>query len=231
MAVVGYAVVHGSDKVLTPRQTASECLETVKLLEARAEPEIHIFDAAGAEMRPGQLEEHQKREVERRHVVATAAPASILQAPRGSVERLGSGGAIRRAPLAAALLALVMLGLSINAISHHAVELGGPTQGAARKPAERTVVTAPPPGERSAETAAGRGAPRPPREASAASETGSGIYRIVAGDTLSRIARKIYHDPGRWRDIASANPGLNPNRLRPGAEIILPDLRRLAAPR
>ncbi|MEK4035939.1 hypothetical protein WOA01_24440 [Methylocystis sp. IM2] len=60
MAVVAYAVVHGSDKILTQRQTASGCLETVKLLEAQAEPDIHILDADGAEMSLGQIEELQK---------------------------------------------------------------------------------------------------------------------------------------------------------------------------
>ncbi|RTL79500.1 MAG: LysM peptidoglycan-binding domain-containing protein [Hyphomicrobiales bacterium] len=230
MAVVAYAVVHGSDKILTQRQTASECLETVKLLEAQAEPDIHILDADSAEMSLGQIEELQKREVERKYIVATAVPASI-QSPGKTGERLGNGGAISRAPLAAALLALVMLGLSIHALSHHGVEHVAPTQAAARKPAERNAGSAPPSGGRSAETAVGPEAPQPSKEAPVASETQAETYRIVAGDTLSGIARKIYHDPGRWRDIASANPGLNPNRLRPGAEIILPDLRRRATPR
>ncbi len=46
-------------------------------------------------------------------------------------------------------------------------------------------------------------------------------YLIVAGDTLSAIAAKRYRDASRWREIAQANPGLNPHRLRPGQVIRL----------
>ena len=36
---------------------------------------------------------------------------------------------------------------------------------------------------------------------------------------------------GRWRDIARANPDINPDRLRPGQIIALPKERKLARPR
>lgn len=47
-------------------------------------------------------------------------------------------------------------------------------------------------------------------------------YTIVAGDSLRGIAAKHYHNAHRWRDIAAANPGLDPRRLRPGTVIKLP---------
>ena len=49
-----------------------------------------------------------------------------------------------------------------------------------------------------------------------------GNYRIVRGDTLSRIATQLYGDETQWRAIAEANPGLNPRRLRIGQIIKLP---------
>jgi sulfite exporter TauE/SafE/copper chaperone CopZ/LysM repeat protein len=49
------------------------------------------------------------------------------------------------------------------------------------------------------------------------------VYRIVAGDTLRRVAVKLYRNPGRWTDIQAANPGLDPRRLRPGTTIAVPE--------
>jgi uncharacterized protein len=47
-------------------------------------------------------------------------------------------------------------------------------------------------------------------------------YTIVAGDTLRRIAVRVYRDERQWRSIADANPGLDPRRLRIGQPIRLP---------
>ncbi|PWB83063.1 MAG: heavy metal transporter [Methylocystaceae bacterium] len=72
---------------------------------------------------------------------------------------------------------------------------------------------------RRAETAA----PSPPAEnGSPLAPASSNVYTVAAGDTLRGIAIKIYHDPGRWRDILAANPALDPRRLRPGKVIELP---------
>jgi phage tail protein X len=63
-----------------------------------------------------------------------------------------------------------------------------------------------------------------PTGAPAAASTGAArSYRIAAGDTLARIARRLYGDAGMWRDLAKANPGLDPRRLRVGATIALPE--------
>jgi LysM repeat protein len=51
-----------------------------------------------------------------------------------------------------------------------------------------------------------------------------GTYMIERGDTLAKIATKLYGDSEKWRMIAQANPGLNPDRLKVGQEIKLPDL-------
>jgi LysM repeat protein len=49
-----------------------------------------------------------------------------------------------------------------------------------------------------------------------------GTYTIAPGDTLAEIAARLYGDAKKWRVIANANPGLNPNRLLIGQVIKLP---------
>jgi len=40
--------------------------------------------------------------------------------------------------------------------------------------------------------------------------------RIEAGDTLSKIALALCGDGKRWRELVTLNPGIDPNRIRPG---------------
>lgn len=47
-------------------------------------------------------------------------------------------------------------------------------------------------------------------------------YTIKSGDTLEGIARTHLGDGQKWRLITAANPGLNPNALKPGQRIKLP---------
>lgn len=56
----------------------------------------------------------------------------------------------------------------------------------------------------------------------AAPPSGSGMYTIQRGDTLWSISTRTYGNGQRWRDIVSANPGLNPSKLRVGQTITLP---------
>lgn len=56
------------------------------------------------------------------------------------------------------------------------------------------------------------------------------ISHVVSrGETLSAIARRYLGEGGRWSEIAAANPGVNPNKLQPGQELIIPDNTMLAA--
>lgn len=50
------------------------------------------------------------------------------------------------------------------------------------------------------------------------------VHRIQSGETLDRIAAAHYGDAQRWRDIAAANPGIDPLRLVPGTVLALPAL-------
>jgi uncharacterized protein len=50
-------------------------------------------------------------------------------------------------------------------------------------------------------------------------------YTVQKGDTLARIAKKLYGDAARWREIAAANPALDTKKLAPGATLVLPPPR------
>jgi sulfite exporter TauE/SafE/copper chaperone CopZ len=49
-------------------------------------------------------------------------------------------------------------------------------------------------------------------------------YKVTAGDTLIKIARKSYGDGRKWREIAKANPHLDAKKLKVGQIILLPRL-------
>lgn len=61
------------------------------------------------------------------------------------------------------------------------------------------------------------------------------VHVVARGETLSEIAAAAYGDAAQWRRIANSNPGIDPNRLRPGTTLRLPvgdpPARRTAAAR
>ncbi|MEM9883001.1 MAG: LysM domain-containing protein [Planctomycetota bacterium] len=52
---------------------------------------------------------------------------------------------------------------------------------------------------------------------------------VASGETMSSIALDAYGSAARWSDIANANPLVDPNRLRVGQELRLPDLSATTA--
>jgi LysM repeat protein len=50
------------------------------------------------------------------------------------------------------------------------------------------------------------------------------VYVVEPGDRLDKISMKFFQTHHRHRDILKANPGLNPKRLRPGMEIVIPSI-------
>lgn len=48
------------------------------------------------------------------------------------------------------------------------------------------------------------------------------VYMVRKNDTLWSIAADYYGDGQRWRDILTANPGLEPTKMRVGQQLILP---------
>jgi len=52
--------------------------------------------------------------------------------------------------------------------------------------------------------------------------TAGGSYTVKKGDTLWKIAQSKYGDGRKWTQIAAANPGLTPAKLKVGQSITLP---------
>lgn len=48
------------------------------------------------------------------------------------------------------------------------------------------------------------------------------FYVVKKGDTLMKIARKMYGNPKKWRKIAKANKITNPRRLKVGRKLKIP---------
>ena len=61
-----------------------------------------------------------------------------------------------------------------------------------------------------------RAIPQPPTTAS------TGTYVVKKGDRLYNIAERLLGSGPRWREIARANPAIDPDRLQVGAELVIP---------
>jgi nucleoid-associated protein YgaU len=58
-------------------------------------------------------------------------------------------------------------------------------------------------------------------DASYYGQTG-GSYTVQRGDTLGKIAKRVLGSSQKWREIARANPSINPNRLNVGDTLVIP---------
>ncbi len=65
-------------------------------------------------------------------------------------------------------------------------------------------------------------APATPAYSTAATGATGSTYVVKKGDTLYRIARERYGDGKQWQRIASANPGVSPQSLKVGQNLIIP---------
>jgi nucleoid-associated protein YgaU len=78
----------------------------------------------------------------------------------------------------------------------------------------------------SAAAASGEASPSSSGSAAKAGSTGraasSKTYTVKSGDTLAGIARSVYGNAGRWKDIAAANRISNPRSIRVGMVLKLP---------
>jgi len=90
---------------------------------------------------------------------------------------------------------------------------------------ESGTVAAPPPQSDRTVTPIPAPAPPPANPAPATEE-----YVVQAGETLAAIAEKKYGDPNKWTVIAKANPTVNPNRMKVGAKLVLPNAAATPAP-
>lgn len=48
------------------------------------------------------------------------------------------------------------------------------------------------------------------------------VVTVTEGDTLSGLAEEHLGDGKRWKEIQEQNPGLDPERLKPGQRVVLP---------
>ena len=65
--------------------------------------------------------------------------------------------------------------------------------------------------------------PSPPPAAEAAKLQRT--YTVMAGDTLSKIAKRVYGDADQWRRIFEANRKeiANPDLIHPGQTLVIPE--------
>lgn len=63
-----------------------------------------------------------------------------------------------------------------------------------------------------------------PAVTSAMTSSAGQTYKVASGDSLYTISQKLYGTPKQVNAILSANPGLNPKRLKVGQTLKLPDV-------
>ncbi len=56
-------------------------------------------------------------------------------------------------------------------------------------------------------------------------------YKVVAGDTLAAIAKRVYGRKSMADEIQALNGNLDPRKLRPGMELLLPPKKGATTPR
>jgi hypothetical protein len=56
-------------------------------------------------------------------------------------------------------------------------------------------------------------------------------YKVRSGDTLGKIAKKFYDDASRFPLIVTANNISNPDRLKAGQQLVIPDIDKPTGPR
>ena len=67
--------------------------------------------------------------------------------------------------------------------------------------------------------------PTPPQPAPAPTPAAPRTHTVVAGDSLSKIAKKFYGDSNKWKRIFEANRDIlkDPDKIRPGQVLKIPD--------
>jgi nucleoid-associated protein YgaU len=55
---------------------------------------------------------------------------------------------------------------------------------------------------------------------------GARTYTVAKGDSLSKIAKQLYGDPKKWRQIHEANKDIikNPDLIYPGQVLTIPEV-------
>ena len=74
------------------------------------------------------------------------------------------------------------------------------------------------------------GDPTPRQNPTSGSPDTRRTHRLVVGDSLEMLAHQEYGDATAWRVIAEANGIDDPQRLRPGTEVLIPSVDELGGP-
>ncbi len=65
-------------------------------------------------------------------------------------------------------------------------------------------------------------APAPAAPTPALSPAAGRSYTVKPGDNLWNISKDVYGDGTKYQRILDANPGLNPDNMKPGTKIVIP---------
>jgi LysM repeat protein len=60
--------------------------------------------------------------------------------------------------------------------------------------------------------------------------TSGRVHVVAAGDTLGEISRKYFGTTAKWKEIVKANPGVDPENLKVGQKLNLPESAGTSAP-
>src|SRR5215207_8011743 len=128
-----------------------------------------------------------------------------------------------RTSLAVAAVAAAMVGLSLGGCTvNNYPEPQAPSQ-QRQAQAVQTAKPTPGPATRSVTgpTPAPAPAPQPKPAPQPAAATGRS-YTIKPGDNLWNISKEVYGDATKYQRILDANPGINPDNMKPGTKIVIP---------
>ena len=94
----------------------------------------------------------------------------------------------------------------------------------AQAQAVQPVKSAPAPATRNVAAPAPAPAPVPAPQAKPAPQPAAAgrSYTIKPGDNLWNISKEVYGDGTKYQRILDANPGINPDNMKPGTKIVIP---------
>jgi len=131
-------------------------------------------------------------------------------------------GPSRIARTATGAPAVVMPPLAVPRGGNLPTAAGSAPDAAATAPAPSSIVMNPPTPVRPAGSTPSAAAPLP-NPAGGPARTAAREHVVAAGETLSSIAARHLGAASRWREIARANPAVNPDNLRVGTKLVLPE--------
>ena len=113
-----------------------------------------------------------------------------------------------------------MVGMSLGGCTVH--NYPEPQSERRQAQAVQTAQPAPGPTTRNVTPPAPTPAPAPQPKPAPQPAAAGRSYTIKPGDVLWNIAKEVYGDSTKYQRILDANPGLNPDNMKPGTKIVIP---------